>query len=117
MKRLLASLGHGLLWLTLAYIIWGLVVRHRYADAWKATTVGDSVPTVINRFGVPDYVQSPTRYANPDFCARPQQTCSDLYAIRFWYQLPFTAFTGGHVLVIDFDDRQRVVGKSEMWSS
>lgn len=56
-KRLLASLAHGLLWLTLAYVIWGFVVRHRYADAWKATTAGESVPTVVNRFGAPDYLQ------------------------------------------------------------
>jgi hypothetical protein len=55
MKRFFASLGHGLLWLALTYVIWGLIVRHRYTDAWKATTVGDSVPTVINRFGVPEY--------------------------------------------------------------
>ena len=116
MKRIVASFGHGLLWLAVAYVIWGLIVRHRYFDAWKATTAGDSVPTVINRFGAPDFIQSPLRYANPDFCARPQQACSDPYALRFWYQLPFTAFVGGHVLVIDFDDRQRVIDKTEMRS-
>jgi hypothetical protein len=32
-----------------------------------------------------------------EFCARPQQACTDHYAIRFWYQLPFTAFVGGHM--------------------
>jgi hypothetical protein len=50
-KRLFASLGHGLLWLAVMYVIWGLVVRHRYIDAWNATAVGDTVPIVINRFG------------------------------------------------------------------
>jgi hypothetical protein len=116
MKRFLASLGHGVLWLAVTYVIWGFIVRHRYAHAWQATAVGDSVPTVINMFGAPDYVQSPLKYSDPEFCARPQQTCSQPYAIRFWYQLPFTAFVGGHVLVIDFDDRQRVIDKGEMRS-
>jgi hypothetical protein len=116
MKRFFVSLGHGLLWLALAYVILGVIIRHRYADAWKATTVGDSVPTVINRFGAPDNLESPLRYTNHEFCARPQQACPDPYAIRFWYELPFTAIVGGHVLVIDFDDRQRVINKSEMMS-
>jgi hypothetical protein len=53
MKHLFASLGHGLFWLALAYVIWGLIVRHRYTDAWNATAVGDTVPIVINRFGAP----------------------------------------------------------------
>lgn len=60
--------------------------------------------------------QSPLRYSNPEFCARPNEKCSDSYAIRLWYALPFTAIVGGHILVIDFDDRQRVVDKSEMFS-
>jgi hypothetical protein len=115
-RRLLASLGHGLLWLALAYVIWGLVVRHRYFTSWNATAVGDSVPTVINRFGGPDTVESALRYSQPDFCARPDQKCEDRYAFRFWYQLPFTVFVGGHVLVIEFDDRQRVADKVEMQS-
>jgi hypothetical protein len=116
MKRVLASLGHGLLWLALTYIVWGLVVRHRYANAWNATTVGDAVPTVINRFGAPDYVESPLRYSQPEFCARPGEKCPDDYAIRFWYQIPFTFIVGGHVLVVEFDDHQRVIEKLEMRS-
>jgi hypothetical protein len=115
-KRLVASLGHGLLWLVLAYIICGLIVRHRYVAAWEKTAAGDSVPTVISRFGGPDTVESALRYSQPDFCARPDQKCDDRYAFRFWYELPFTAFVGGHVLVIEFDDRQRVVDKVEMRS-
>jgi hypothetical protein len=55
-KRFLASLGHGLLWLALAYVVWGLAVRHRYFNAWNATKVGDSVPTVMSRFGAPDLI-------------------------------------------------------------
>lgn len=94
----------------------GLIVRHRYLDAWNATAVGDSVPTVINRFGAPDYMESPLRYSRPDFCAQPQEKCPDDYAIRLWYQLRFTFVVGGHVLVVDFDDRQRVINKSEMRS-
>lgn len=116
MKRFFASLGHGILWLALTYVIWGLVTRHRYFEAWKATSVGESVPTVIAKIGVPDYLESPLRFTNPDFCARPREECPAAYAIRFWYELPFTAIVGGHVLVIDFDDRQRVIDKSEMHS-
>jgi hypothetical protein len=115
-KRLFASLGHGLLWLAVTYVIWGLVVRHRYIDAWNATAVGDTVPIVINRFGSPDYVESPLRFSQPEFCARPQEKCRDDYAIRLWYQLPFTFVVGGHVLVMDFDDRQHVINKFEMRS-
>ena len=115
-KRVFMSLGHGLLWIVLAYVVWGLVVRHRYFNAWNATKVGDSVPTVMNRFGSPDLIESPLRYSNPEYCARPNEKCPDSYAIRLWYALPFTAIVGGHILVVDFDDRQRVVDKSEMFS-
>lgn len=107
MKRFFASLGHGLMWLTLTYLIWGLIVRHRYTDAWNATTVGDTVPMVINGFGAPDNVESSLRYSQPDFCAQPQEKCPHDYAIRLWFQLPFTFVVGWHVLVVDFDDRQR----------
>lgn len=107
MKRLAASLGHGLLWLAIAYVIWGLIVRHRYVGAWSAPKVGDSVPTVINRFGAPDNLEAPLKFTNPEYCATARPTCSDPFTIRLWYQLPFTVFVGGHVLVIDFDDRAR----------
>jgi hypothetical protein len=76
-KRLFASLGHGLLWLAVTYVIWGLVVRNRYIDAWNAAAVGDTVPIVINSFGSPDYVESPLAFSQPDFCARPQEKCRD----------------------------------------
>ena len=87
-KRFLASLGHGLLWLALAYVVWGLAVRHRYFNAWNATKVGDSVPTVMSRFGAPDLIESPLRYSNPEFCARPNEKCSDSYAIRCGTHFP-----------------------------
>jgi hypothetical protein len=54
MRRLVVSLGNGLLWIAVAYLAWGLDVRHRYVNAFAATSVGDTALTVINRFGPPD---------------------------------------------------------------
>lgn len=115
-KRFFTSLGHGLLWIVLAYVVWGLIIRHRYNSAWNATKVGDSIPVVMMRFGAPDLIQSALRYSQPDFCARPNEKCPDSYAFRLWYELPFTAIEGAHVLVVAFDDHLRVVEKFEMSS-
>jgi hypothetical protein len=109
-------MGHGLLWIAVAYVAWGLVVRHRYADGFAATAIGDSMQNVINRFGPPDLLESPLKYSRPDYCATANPPCPDRYSLRLWYQIPFTFVVGGHVLIIDLDEQQRVVNKSEMRS-
>jgi hypothetical protein len=42
--------------------------------------------------------------------------CSNPYFLRLWYSLPFTAVVGGHVLIVDLDEQQRVIEKGEMSS-
>jgi hypothetical protein len=36
--------------------------------------------------------------------------------LRLWYSLPFTSVVGGHVLIVDLDEQQRVIEKGEMSS-
>jgi hypothetical protein len=116
MRRLVVSLGHGLLWIAVAYLAWGLAVRHRYVNAFAATSVGDSALMVINRFGPPDNLESPLKYSRPDYCANAHPPCSNPYFLRLWYSLPFTSVVGGHVLIVDLDEQQRVIEKGEMRS-
>jgi hypothetical protein len=112
MRRLVVSLGHGLLWFAIAYLAWGLVVRHRYVNAFAATSVGDPMSIVITRFGPPDNVESPLKFAHPDYCASAHPPCSDTYFLRLWYWLPFTSVVGGHVLIVDLNEQQRVIDKA-----
>ena len=98
------------------YLAWGLVVRHRYTNAFAATSPGDTMFTVITRFGPPDNLESPLKYSRPDYCANAHPPCSNPYFIRLWYSLPFTSVVGGHVLIVDLDEQQRVIEKGEMSS-
>lgn len=116
MRRLVVTVGHGFAGIAIAYLAWGLVVTHRYAHAFAVTSVGDPISAVIARFGPPDNLESPLRSAHPEDCANGRPRCSDAYFLRLWYVLPFTPLVGGHVLIVDFNEQQRVIGKGEMRS-
>lgn len=115
-RRLVVAVGHGLAGIAVAYLAWGLVVTHRYARAFAATSVGDPMSAVIARFGPPDNLESPLRFSHPEDCANGRPQCSDAYFLRLWYVLPFTPLIGGHVLIVDFNEQQRVIGKGDMRS-
>jgi hypothetical protein len=116
MRRLVVFLSHGFLCFVIVYLAWGLVMRHRYTNAFAATSAGDTMFTVITRFGPPDNLESPLKYSRPDYCANAHPPCSDPYFLRLWYSLPFASVVGGHVLIVDLDEQQRVIDKGEMRS-
>jgi hypothetical protein len=93
----------GLVLVTGAYLAWGISVRHRYLSAFAITKPGDSMDTVLARFGPPSHIDPRGRYNGPDN-----------YWIRFWYELPFSL--GVSPVTVDFDSNQVVVGKYQ-WNS
>ena len=86
------------------------------SNAFAAPSVGDPMSMVITRFGPPDNLESPLKFAHPDYCANAHPPCSDPYFLRLWYWLPFTSLVGGHVFIVDLNEQQRVIDKGEMRS-
>jgi hypothetical protein len=68
---------HGLLWTVIVYLAWGLVVRHRYINAFAATSACDTMFTVVTRFGPTDKLESSLKYSRPDYCANAHPPFSD----------------------------------------
>jgi hypothetical protein len=84
------------------------------------TRFGASVRTRASRSlgvsGPPDNLESTLKNSRPDYCANAHPPCSNPYFLRLWYSLPFTSMVGGHVLIVDLDEQQRVIEKGEMSS-
>jgi hypothetical protein len=103
MRRIVSSALLALVWVFGAYLVRGISVRHRYLGAFAITTPGDSMSTVLTRFGPPSHIDPRGRYNG-----------SDNYWIRFWYEMPFSF--GVSPVTVDFDSNQVVVGKYQ-WNS
>jgi hypothetical protein len=102
-KRIASTALLGLVCVIGAYIAWGINVRHRYLSSFAITKPGDSMNTVLARFGSPSHIDP-----------RGRNNGSDNYWIRFWYELPFSL--GVSPVTVDFDSNQVVIGKYQ-WNS
>jgi hypothetical protein len=112
MRNLASSLLFGILWVLAAYIVWGIYTRQHYLAAFDATQNGESLKTVLDRFGTPSHIEPRSNLSGHDSGSR--SGCGESCALRLWYELPFSL--GVNPVTIDFNAQQRVIDKYQ-WSS
>jgi hypothetical protein len=112
LKKLINSVLIALLWVLLGYVVWGLDTRHRYLDAFQATTEGEPLAEVLKRFGPPSHIEPRSNAPGYDFGSR--SACGESCWLRIWYELPFSL--GVSPVSVDFDSRQLVIHKYQ-WNS
>ena len=86
-------------------LIQAWVLHARFETAFEQTTPGESLNTVLERFGPPSDVgaQVPTGESTR------HPPCQDKCFLRLWYMAPVVG--GISPYSVDFDNRQRVVSK------
>jgi hypothetical protein len=112
MNRLLSALGYSIAWVLLGYVVWGLYTHHHYYHAFANTKPGDSLQTVLARFGQPSHIEP--HYPVSGYDAGSKDVCGGSCWIRLWYEVPFTL--GVTPLIVDFDSRQVVIDKMQFGS-
>ena len=112
MKNLVPSLAFSILWLVVGYIAWGIYTRQHYLAAFDATQNGESLKSVLNRFGNPSHIEP--RSDAPGYDSGSRSSCGESCALRLWYELPFSL--GLSPVTVDFNSQQRVIDKYQ-WSS
>jgi hypothetical protein len=91
-------------------VIWEISVERRYARAFQQTEIGESLNSVLLRFGEPSDVAG---HIVPGETGR-QPPCDKECWLRLWYMSP--VFGGVSPYSVDFGPDQKVIGKFH-WSS
>ena len=95
-----------------SYVAWGVSMRILYAHAYAATQAGDTLTTVLKRFGRPSHVEP--HYATSGWDKGDQSVCGGPCSQRLWYDQPFSLGTTSYTVA--FDSRQVVIDKYIMES-
>lgn len=113
MKRTLVSIGLSIVWIAVAYLIWAFVVRVRYDEAFEHVAPGETLQSVLERFGSPSHLEArhgtSKGYDNGD-----RSACGESCWLRLWYEMPLTL--GTKPISVDVDAQQRVIQKYR-WTS
>jgi hypothetical protein len=112
MRKFLVSVALSVLWLILGYVVLGVHERISRLDAFQLTKTGESLATVLQRFGRPSHLEPHHDVAGYDSGER--SVCGQSCWLRVWYDVPFTF--GAGPLSVDFDATQHVINKYR-WSS
>jgi hypothetical protein len=111
-KLFLASIGFGLIWVVLGYAALGVRERIHYTEAYEHTKTGESLASVLSRFGRPGHLEPHHETAGYD--AGERSVCGQSCWLRIWYDIPFSL--GAQSFSVDFDATQHVIDKYR-WSS
>ena len=112
MRTFLSSFGFALLWVFIAYIAWGTYTRQHYLNAFEKTKQGESLSSVLERFGSPSHIEP--HYSGSGYDSGSKSVCGESCWVRLWYEVPFTL--GISPVTVDFDVEQKVIHKYE-WNS
>jgi hypothetical protein len=93
-----------------AYCAWGVYTRLSYGDAFEQTKNGESLAEVTTRFGTVGIIEGHQDATGYDWGSR--SVCGGTCWLRIGYELPFSL--GTSILVIDFDNNQKVINKAKM---
>jgi hypothetical protein len=94
------------------YVAWGVYERIAYAHAYTATQPGDTLQSVLKRFGRPSHVEP--HYNVSGWDKGDKSVCGGSCSQRFWYDQPLSLGTTSYTVA--FDSRRLVIDKYIMQS-
>lgn len=80
-----------------------------YLAAFDKTQVGESLDTVIARFGEPSHIEHHS--SAPGYDSGSRSACGETCWLRLWYEIPLTLGTAP--VTVDFDRQNVVIDKWE----
>ena len=94
------------------YVAWGVYMRIKYDRAYAATQDGETLRTVLTRFGRPSHIEP--HYFVAGWEKGDKSVCGGPCSQRLWYAQPFSLGTTSYTVAID--SRQLVIDKYIMQS-